>query len=301
MRQDSSSQLALDSLAWCARQSRAVVEDAARVSESGVLEVGKALGTLISESRSQTNDLMQVLPHLEGSGEASGIRDAIERQTSVVQAFVSALMDRAHRQNQLADQASKLTDAIASLARDVGGIAIKARLLSLNARIECGRLGESGKAMTVVASEIRQVSSSVAKANADIAELASQLNELLPKVARSSAELHDTSNEFRGDFEASLGATQASYGELIGVVKGTVERSQARSERMLEEAQQALSALNFQDPMVQQLRELATMIEQRAGGGGPSDLRIGTELSSGAAFAEPAPIAMARAGEVDLF
>jgi methyl-accepting chemotaxis protein len=280
---------------------RTAVEDAARVSESGVLEVGKALGALISESRTQTNDLMQVLPHLEGSGEASGIRDAIERQTSVVQAFVTALMERADRQNQLAEHASKLTEGIASLARDVGGIAIKARLLSLNARIECGRLGESGKAMTVVASEIRQVSSSVAKANADIVELASQLNELLPKVARSSAELHNTSDEFRGDFEASLSATQESYGELIGVVKSTVERSQTRSERMLEEAQQALSALNFQDPMVQQLRELAALVEQRATGQLGGNLRIGTQLSSTAGFSDPLPIASARAGEVDLF
>lgn len=290
-----------DLLAWCAKQTRTVVEDAARVSESGVLEVGKALGSLINESRSQTNDLLQVLPHLEGSGEASGIREAIERQTSVVQKFVTALIERADRQKQLAEQASRLTDGIASLARDVSGIAVKARLLSLNARIECGRLGESGKAMTVVASEIRQVSASVAKANADIAGLASELNVLLPKVSRSSAELHETSHEFRSDFDASLGATQGSYGELIGVVKDTVERSQTRSQRMLEEAQQALSALNFQDPMVQQLRELATLIEQRSTGSASVRLRIGTELAAAAALPETASIEAPRAGEVDLF
>jgi methyl-accepting chemotaxis protein len=244
------------------------VEEAATASERGVLEVGKALGNLVQESRSQTSDLLEVLPRLEGdaSGDHAGIRQAIDRQTATVTNFVQDLMSRADRQNQLADHAARLTEGIAVLARDVSAIAIKARLLSLNARIECSRLGESGKAMTVVATEIRQVSASVAKANADIAELASQLTDLLPNVARLSSELQETSHQFRESFAESQSTTQATYAELMGFVKTTVERSQTRAERMLTDSRNALSALNFQDPMVQSLRELAGMIERRCTG-----------------------------------
>lgn len=264
-------------IGWAARTTRSVVEEAANVSERGVLEVGKALGNLVQESRTQTSDLLEVLPRLEGdvTGDHAGIRQAIDRQTATVTCFVQDLMSRADRQNQLADHAARLTEGIAALARDVSGIAIKARLLSLNARIECSRLGESGKAMTVVATEIRQVSASVAKANADIAELAAQLTDLLPNVARLSSELQESSHSFRESFAESQTTTQTTYAELMGFVKSTVERSQQRAERMLNESRNALSALNFQDPMVQALRELATMIERRSNGERVSETRLG--------------------------
>ncbi|HET9932388.1 MAG TPA: methyl-accepting chemotaxis protein [Polyangiaceae bacterium] len=256
-------------LSWCAKTTRSVVEQASAASERGVLEVGRALGVLVEESRSQTSDLLEVLPRLEGDGAAHessiSIRDAIDRQTATVTTFAEQLISRAGRQNEIAEHASKLTEGIAHLARDVSSIAVKARLLSLNARIECSRLGEQGKAMTVVANEIRQVSASVAKANADISELAGQLTELLPAVARLSAELQTSSQQFRESFEQSQSETQATYSDLMTLVRSTVERSQTRAERMLSEAQDALSALNFQDPMAQQLRELAAKVEARCG------------------------------------
>ncbi|MFZ5893046.1 MAG: methyl-accepting chemotaxis protein [Myxococcota bacterium] len=239
------------------------------MSERGVLEVGRALGELVEESRSQTTDLLEVLPRLEGDGPSDessmSIRDAIDRQTATVTTFAQELISRAGRQNEMADHAARLTEGIAHLARDVSSIAVKARLLSLNARIECSRLGEQGKAMTVVANEIRQVSASVAKANADISELAGQLTELLPAVARLSAELQTSSQQFRESFAQSQSETQATYSSLMTLVKSTVERSQSRAERMLGQAQDALSALNFQDPMAQQLRELAAKVEARCG------------------------------------
>ncbi|MGC4087044.1 MAG: methyl-accepting chemotaxis protein [Polyangiaceae bacterium] len=257
-------------LNWVARTTRNVVEQASAVSERGVLEVGRALGVLVEESRSQTSDLLEVLPRLEGDGPADessmSIRDAIDRQTATVTTFAQELMSRAGRQNEMAEHAARLTEGIAHLARDVSSIAVKARLLSLNARIECSRLGEQGKAMTVVANEIRQVSASVAKANADISELAAQLTELLPAVARLSAELQSSSHQFRESFEQSQAETQTTYSQLMTLVKSTVERSQTRAERMLSQAQDALSALNFQDPMAQQLRELAGKIESRCSG-----------------------------------
>jgi methyl-accepting chemotaxis protein len=285
-------------LNWCAKTTRAVVERASAVSERGVLEVGRALGALVDESRSQTSDLLEVLPRLEGDGSTDessmSIRDAIGRQTSTVTTFAQELISRAGRQNEMADHAARLTEGIAHLARDVSSIAVKARLLSLNARIECSRLGEQGKAMTVVANEIRQVSASVAKANADISELAGQLTELLPAVARLSAELQSSSHEFRESFERSQYETQATYTSLMTLVKSTVERSQARAERMLCQAQDALSALNFQDPMAQQLRELAGKVEARCSGTG--------QLSDGSpSGASKDAESNMQAGEVALF
>jgi methyl-accepting chemotaxis protein len=253
-------------LDWAARTTRVVVEEAAALSENGVFRVGKALGALVDESRSQTSDLLAVLPKIEGGnhGDQDSIREAIERQTATVTAFIRELLSRADGQNQLAEQAAQLSKSIATLARDVSGIAMNARLLSLNATIECNRLGESGRAMTVVASEIRQVSGSVGKANSDIADLAAQLSALLPNVARLSRELGETSGKFQEAFQRSQSSTQASFSELMALVKETVGRSQARAERMTIEAQGALSALNFQDPMVQSLRELASRVEDQA-------------------------------------
>jgi methyl-accepting chemotaxis protein len=291
-------------LAWCAKTTRLVVEQASAVSERGVLDVGRALGSLVEESRSQTNDLLEVLPRLEGEGRGNGsnmsIRDAIDRQTATVTSFAQDLISRAGRQNEMADHAARLTEGIAGLARDVANIAIKARLLSLNARIECSRLGEQGKAMTVVANEIRQVSASVAKANADISELAAQLTELLPAVARLSAELQTSSQQFRESFAESQSETQSTYVELMALVKTTVERSRSRAERMLGQAQNALSALNFQDPMAQQLRELAAKIESRCTGTASAEYRTG-QLSLDSAKLALDDESKMQAGEVALF
>lgn len=285
-------------LAWCAHETRTAVERAARASEDGVLAVGRALDNLTKQSRSQTTDLLEVLPRLEGGGGQAGIGDAIRRQTNTVQSFVEALIERSNRQNEIAERASRLTASIASLARDVAQITITARILSLNARIESSRLGESGKAMAVVAGEIREVSSSVAKANDDIADLASQLNELLPSIARLSVELSETSREFNDLFEVNQAQTQASYDELMSAVRDTVGRAQDRAENMLAAAQGALSALNFQDPMVQSLRQLAGLFEQ----GACSDVRLDPVVEA-AAGSNPgdAPEQPLPAGEVALF
>lgn len=261
-----------DVLAWAAKATSSAVEHAAAISEQGVIQAGSALDNLVLESRSQTSDLMEVLPKLAGSesDDHASVRGAIERQTATVVAFVEQLTARADRQTRLAEQAEQVSKSIAKLARDVATIATKARLLSLNATIECSRLGESGKAMTVVADELRHVSTSVGKANADIGDLTEELTQLLPNVAQLSAELQQTSGEFRETFAKSQTATRSTYDDLIALLKDTIERGQSRAERITGEAQRALSALTFQDPMVQSLRELSAMLERASKGVDPN-------------------------------
>jgi methyl-accepting chemotaxis protein len=285
-------------LTWAARATRAAVEVAAALSERGVVAVGTALGNLVAESRSQTAELLSMVPKLSGNDEdpETSIREAIQQQTATVERFVTELVVRTDQQAKVAEHAARLTESIATLAHDVDLIASRARMLSLNARIECSRQGESGNAMKVVATELREVSTSVAKANADIAELAGELTRLLPSVALLSAELKQTSSDFSASFEVSQRRTQAIYDELILLMKGTIEQSQARAERITEQALCAVSALSFQDPMVQSLRELAATIELRSNGAAGSDIRLGLRESL-----ELDQAGVVRAGEVALF
>jgi methyl-accepting chemotaxis protein len=151
-------------------------------------------------------------------------------------------------------------ELISRVSTRIDLLARESNILSLNARIEAARAGAQGSAFQVVAGEMNRLSQQVAKANAEVLDLAERLGELLPAVA-SSALLARRETERLGETTVRQGlAAQHALGELQADVGKAIADSERSVDDVLRLSQAALSHLQFQDVVSQSLRSIDAVI-----------------------------------------
>jgi methyl-accepting chemotaxis protein len=241
------------------------VSEAARNSEAATLATGGMLTRILHEARAQVDDLGALSAKVSGAdGESAG---QIAADTSrEMRAFVTDLS------RQLSDQVSSLhraTEAMQSILRvgaRIDEIATASRFLALNAVVEASRLGDAGAASRVIAQEMKELSQSVEAANGQVSDLARQLSTTLPEVAATTSHIDEKVSLFRHSFDEKLRALDNAFADLRTIAQSSVEKSSARLESILQSSHEALSQLQFQDPMVQGLRKIDTILIDGARG-----------------------------------
>jgi methyl-accepting chemotaxis protein len=235
------------------------VSEAAHSSEAATLATGGMLMRVLHEARAQVDDLGALSSRVSGAdGDSAG---QIAADTSrEMRSFVTELS------RQLSDQVSSLhraTEAMQSILRvgaRIDEIATASRFLALNAVVEASRLGDAGAASRVIAQEMKELSQSVEAANGQVSELARQLSTTLPEVAATTSHIDEKVSAFRHTFDEKLRALDNAFAELRTVAQTSVDKSSARLESIVQSSHEALSQLQFQDPMVQGLRKIDTII-----------------------------------------
>jgi DNA-binding ferritin-like protein len=274
--------LVADTLEFCRAEVSRVVEASVRATEHGVIGAGNALSSIVDCAREQAGSLEVVASKVGGGGD-SGIGGAIRAQASAMGDFTESLVARAHRQRETTRKAAGMSQDIQSLARQLQQIAIQARVLSLNAKIECAHLGVHGAALSAVASEMEAVTNAVKRANDDIARLAASLTKSLPELSANAEELAESSQSFATSFSSQSQATEDAFSSLMDAVRESTSVSHKGIEQILRLSRDALSSLQFQDPVAQNLRELDEVFFRAADDCGAPlddepDWRLGTQI-----------------------
>lgn len=228
---------------------------AVTVTEAGVLAAGSQLSELVEHAVSQADDLRTVLPLVDSKDSQDGIDGAFQGQLHLTEAFVRGILTGLRAQSSLSREAAGMSDAIIRLAGSIGEIARSSHILTINAKIEATRLGEGGRAIAVIAAELSEVSRAVAQANATIADTAARLVELLPAMATGAEHIEGTTESFSTSFQVQQHETRRRLDQLRTTVRIALERNEGRTESVLALSRQALSSLQFQDPMAQDLCE----------------------------------------------
>lgn len=147
---------------------------------------------------------------------------------------------------------------IGRIAKEVEDIAFQTNLLALNAAVEAARTGEAGRAFSVVASEIRELSVKTTEASRMMAKLLTRTEETFAggtdaakKTARSLEEVAAGTDEINGMVQRIAGASvhqadaviqiRQSIGQVSEIVQGnsaTAEESAAASEELSAQAQE---------------------------------------------------------------
>lgn len=147
---------------------------------------------------------------------------------------------------------------ISKIASEVEDIAFQTNLLALNAAVEAARAGEAGRAFSVVASEIRELSAKTTEASRMMAKLLTRVEETFAggtkaaqKTARSLEEVAAGTDEINGMVQRIAGASvhqadaviqiRLSIGQVSEIVQGnsaTAEESAAASEELSAQAQE---------------------------------------------------------------
>lgn len=220
-----------------------------------VREAAHFLNSVVESARLYVADSQRALSRLQGEGNDS-IGQLLSKQTEFLRKHSSEMSERAAAQDERARQAAAAAKSIADLAASIERLAGEARLLAVNARIESSRLGAHSAGFEVLAAEMQRLSDEVASTNERVGELAERLGHDLPWIAQHARDFRRAMEDFSTTATMQLDETERGVLELRNQVQRASKTGGAVIEDILRASQSALSHLQFQDVIAQDLRQL---------------------------------------------
>lgn len=236
----------------------ALVKRVRAINETTSQEVREAahfLNAVVESARTYVQDSQRALSRLQGEGNDS-IGQLLSKQTEFLRKHSSEMSERAAAQDERARGAAAAAKSIADLAASIERLAGEARLLAVNARIESSRLGAHSAGFEVLASEMQRLSDEVASTNERVGELAERLGHDLPWIAQHARDFRRAMEDFSTTATMQLDETERGVLELRNQVQRASKMGGAVIEDILRASQAALSHLQFQDVIAQDLRQL---------------------------------------------
>lgn len=222
------------------------------LTSTSVVAVGNSLERIVNVARSQVEETRATLDGLSGA-DRRGVTELIEEQSRLSRARFGAIRTAIEEQGVLVRDATQASSEIASVGAEVTKVAFQARLLSLNANIEAARLGDQGAGFQVIATEMQRLTEEIDRANRKIGAMASSLMTSLPKINQHNDELIRHSVGFTEELSENSAAVGAATGKLRASVNELLGRGDQAANQVLSGSNDALSNLQFQDPMAQNL------------------------------------------------
>jgi len=229
------------------------IPSAVNITEKEVLVVGSCVSEVVDSARAQVAESRAILANVD---ENSGIATAIETLAKAMAGFLGDLEPVLARQQSISAAAAANSAKIEEAGQKIESIALAANILNLNAQIEAARLGPIGEPFMIIASEMTNLTRQIEEANQLISELSSELGSRLPEIAKINGGIAKTCTSFCADFESRVSEVRDAQGMMQATVRGSLEATEARAEHTLRIGQDALSHLQFQDPVAQSLRQV---------------------------------------------
>jgi methyl-accepting chemotaxis protein len=220
-----------------------------------VREAAHFMNAAVESARTYVTDSQRALSRLQADGNDS-LGQLLSKQTEFLRKHAVDMSERAAVQDERARQAAAAAKSIADLAASIERLAGEARLLAVNARIESSRLGAQSAGFEVLASEMQRLSDEVASTNERVGELAGRLGEDLPWIAQHARDFRRAMEDFSTTSSLQLDETERGVSELRSQITRASKAGGAVIEDILRASQAALSHLQFQDVIAQDLRQL---------------------------------------------
>lgn len=238
------------------------IPSAVEITEKEVLVVGRCVSEVVATARSQVAESQQILSQVD---ENSYIATAIEKLATAMTGFLGELEPGLERQQAISTAAASNSAKIEEAGAKIESIALAANILNLNAQIEAARLGEIGEPFMIIASEMANLTRQIEEANQLISDLSSELGSTLPEIAKLNNGILKTCSAFSAEFQGQVADVRDAQRDMQGIVRGSLESTEERAEEMLRIGQDALSHLQFQDPVAQSLRQVQMGMSAVAG------------------------------------
>jgi methyl-accepting chemotaxis protein len=218
------------------------------LAEEEILACGKVLAQIVDNVR-------ELIVETDGT-----VARAMARSDEVTARFIGEMQQDVGAQEQAVQQVLELAVSMQDAIEAINGLSQYSNVLSINARVEAARLGEQGAGFAVIADHTRQLSRTISEAAARVSHAITAVRAGLPPVSERASAMQARTREFIGVVgeqmkSASLQAATGSAGNR-------------RLEEVVKLTNQALSHLQFHDPLAQSLaainRDLGR-VEDRVG------------------------------------
>jgi methyl-accepting chemotaxis protein len=218
-----------------------VINDVRSLTEREVLACGNVLSAIVENAMHLTRESESSLASSEARSEeinsrfVNGMREDILAQTTAVQ--------------RVLDLAKGIEAAVIA----INDLTVSSRVLAINARIEAARLGEQGKGFAVIADNLSLLSKSIRATSEKVSSAIDSVREGLQPVSARAVSMDDRTKIFVEEVAAQVHFTsmQADSCQPGGRLTALTELSN-----------QALSHLQFQDPMAQKLSSITSELKQ---------------------------------------
>ncbi|MGE7946573.1 methyl-accepting chemotaxis protein [Lysinibacillus sp. NPDC093688] len=185
-----------------------------------IFDGGKVIGVLSAIISNEKMDGMRLL--------ATELSSAVEEMTATNEELAVASVDVSNRLGELSKFSESMTgdiQQINTIVHLVKDLAMKSKILGLNASIEAARSGEHGRGFAVVASEIQKMSQSST-------ESADSITNQLESIKQSIDQVNESANQiatFTQQFSVSMHELTDAYKGINSAAEKLMHISEAKA------------------------------------------------------------------------
>ncbi len=239
------------------------LNSASEVTEKAALSIGSNVSRLF-EIASQDNQLAsETLVSIVGDSHDDSdmvsprgqlLSEVILEQEQSTERFVTHAQQFFEAQSQAATNVRDACVAMRECVAKVDQLVFSSELLSFNIRCEAVRLGNDGSPFAVLAEEMVRFSQAIKTANLAINQSLGSLSERMNAYYDDSQIMKKQIDTFADDLGQQIRRVQEKTQQLTETFETTLQHISASNGNLMRASQNALSELQFQDPLVQDLR-----------------------------------------------
>jgi uncharacterized protein YoxC len=206
------------------------------------------------------NVLSEILENVRGliADNEKTMAQALARTDELTSKYAAQMQSDVQKQEATVARALALAKDIERAIQDVGALTRTSNILAINAKIESARLGDSGRVFSTIASQIGELSRSIVTAMASVTEAIGSVREGLPQLGETAVSMRDGTKQFIQNIERQVKST--SFKDDQATTGG------GQLDRILDLSNEALSHLQFHDPLVQKLAGVNRSLDALAHG-----------------------------------
>lgn len=264
---DSNSVLSVASVDYVAEAGREIsgrirhsLQGARKKTEDAVMAVCDQVTKLVQIARQGNEEAQSTLHTIVGTGTSGGVHsngmsiaEVVHTQAESVNSFVADTRKFFDQQFMTVDAASKSCQEMQFCVTQVVKLVFSSEILAYNIQIESARLGDDGRAFSVLGDEMVRFSSKVRDANIAIQSSLKLVTETMRQSQEESRAMDKRLDTFSDQLRLKMDDVQLRTSELTESLQLTLDRIAHRNEEVIACSQNALSELQFQDPLAQSL------------------------------------------------
>ena len=231
---------------------RKQVETSREQTETAIIEMSGRFARIVA----RLNESVKASQNAVVSDGGSGVYETIAHSGKDLGSIVDALDHSNDVKRELHSKLAELkkyTVEMEEMATAVGKVAEKTNLLALNAAIEAARAGEHGRGFSVVADEVRNLSSMSGETGAKIVERIEMLVKTMDMVLETADKTTDEDQGVMSSSHETIANVLNRFEQLANALGKSTDILKEESEGIKSEVEDILVKLQFQDRTSQML------------------------------------------------